>query len=115
MPVHDVYKKDAKTVHQDVLVKQALSRMIKGDFKSFIVVDGADAIVGVISIADIAAATVPIELQESVSLAQSMTKTGFFKQGCEEVAAMPVKDIMRKEFVTVHPDADIMEIAAAFL
>ncbi|HWZ65961.1 MAG TPA: CBS domain-containing protein [Patescibacteria group bacterium] len=115
MPVHDVYKKDAKTIHEGATAKEALSQMIKGDFNSFIVVDKEEMIVGVISVADIAAATVPIELQEHVNLAQSMVKPGFFEQGCQDAAIMLVKDIMRKEFIAVHPDADIMHIAAAFL
>src|SRR5258708_2762259 len=98
--VTDIYRRSASMIHEDLLLKDALQMMIEKSFNALIVVDGHNQLVGILSSQDIAAATVPTEMQDNVTLAQAMFKAGFFEEQCREIGKKKVKDVMRTNYVT---------------
>lgn len=113
--VKDIYRKSVIVISEDLTLKEALQMMVEKSFNALIVVDGYNHLRGVLSTQDIAAATIPSEMQYNVSLAQAMFKPGFFEEMCQKMGQRKVKEVMRTNYVTAHPDTNIMEVAADFL
>ena len=113
--VKDIYRKSVIVISEDLTLKEALQMMVEKSFNALIVVDGHNHLQGVLSTQDIAAATIPSEMQYNVSLAQAMFKPGFFEEMCQAIGKRKVKDVMRTNYVTANPDTNIMEVAADFL
>lgn len=111
----DIYRKVVQTVRPDTPVREAVNIMAKHGLNSLLVTNGDNTVAGVVTVVSLAAATVPLELQESAALAEAMTTPGYFEDSCKELANKPVSEYMESGIRTLPPDADIMEIAAIFL
>lgn len=113
--VASIYMRQPTTVDENTLVSDVIKLMYDNHFNSVSVINAQQQLVGVLSMQDIAAATVPSEFQDNPHMAAAMYKPNFFEEMCQSIHQKQVKDLMRKEFVTVTPDANIMEITAEFL
>lgn len=113
--VKDIYRKIVVVISEDLTLKEALQMMVEKSFNALIVVDSRNNLQGVLSTQDIAAATVPYEMQYNISLAQAMFKPGFFEEMCQKIGKMKVREVMRTNCVTATLDTNIMEVAADFL
>lgn len=115
MLISDIYHRRAKTISANVTVKEALQEFINDKINGLIVVDGNRKVIGVLSIQDIAAATLPWQFRKNINMAAAMYRKGFFHELCAEIADDPVKKHMRKNFVSVSLEDNIMAVIADFL
>ena len=115
MLVKDIYHPHPRTIKEDTTIKNALSLLIKNEYNSFIVVDKNEKVVGVLSLQDIAGATVPDEFKDNIQMASAMYRMGYFSERSQEIKDKKVKDIMRRNFVWVDLETNIMAITADFL
>lgn len=128
MLIEEIYHKDPLCVSQDMKVVDAVKELLHHKFNALLVVNsstgstsslqassGQKKLVGVLSLQDIAAATVPEEFRENIFMAHAMYRRGFFAERVKEIKNKPVKEIMRTDFVTVRLDTNIMAVTADFL
>lgn len=115
MQIAKVYQNITRTINENITVLEALSKLMENPFNSLIVASNDEKVVGIISIQDIAGATVPEQFQENINMADAMYKEGFFKEICQVVKNKLVSEVMRKNILTVTPDTHIMVIMADFL
>jgi predicted transcriptional regulator len=107
--------KPANTIRIDRSVVDALKKMSAEDCNSLCVLDVEGRLSGIITLQDIAGGTVPIEFVENSSMGEAMYKEGFFTEQSKALANKPIKNIMRKEFITATPETNILTITADFL
>lgn len=107
--------KPAHTILADRSVKDALKKMVQEDCNSICVLSETGDLLGIISIQDIAGATVPAEFQENVNISEALHKEGFFEEMCRSLEDKPVTELMRSTYMAVSPETNIMTITADFL
>jgi predicted transcriptional regulator len=115
MLISELYHPDVTTINQDQTVEQAVQGIIKSDHNGYIVLDSKEKVVGVLSLQDIAAATIPKEFQSNPNLPLAMYKKGFFQEQCQAIKTVKVKEIMRKNFTQVSLTTNILAVTADFL
>jgi DeoR family transcriptional regulator, catabolite repression regulator len=115
MLISDVYHKEPSTIHQDKTVAEAVIMLLKEKFNGLVVVDNDKNVTGILSLQDIAGAVVPQEFEDNVNMASAMYKQGFFEQMCKEVQHKKISDIMRKDFIKVSLEDNILAVTADFL
>jgi predicted transcriptional regulator len=116
MLIKQIYhKKNPIAIHQNSSINDALNILADKAINGLVVKDDAEKVVGVISIQDIAAATVPHQFQENVQMAGAMLKEGFFLEMVKDIAKWPVSKIMRSDFIRVTPEDHVIEVMADFL
>jgi len=114
MSVRDIYTKHPYKVHENITIKEVLTKLLEKEFNGVLIVNDADELVGMVGLQDILAAIVPVEFRDNLNLADAMHKPDFFKELCSKVKNKKVKEIMQTKFSTVDPDASIMKVAADF-
>lgn len=115
MLIGDIYHPNPITISNRFTVKDALKLCIQKKVNGLVVLNEKDKVVGVVSIQDIAAATVPHEFQNNIGMAAAMYKRGFFHEMCQQLQDKPVTTVMRKKFETVNLRDNILAITAEFL
>lgn len=115
MLLKDIYNENPRTINSKTLIKDALTRMVTDRLNGYLVVDENGKLKGILSLQDIAAATVPKQFQQNTNMAAAMYREGMFKEACLAIANKPVSSIMRKKFVTASLDTNVMVVAADFL
>lgn len=80
-----------------------------------VVINGQNQVKGIVSLQDIAAATIPRQFRHNIRMAAAMYRPGFFTEMCQQLKDKPVSSVMRREFVTVSLDDNIMAVTADFL
>jgi CBS domain-containing protein len=115
MLISEIYHPHPKTLPQTATVFEALQKLIKDRVNALVILNKNEKVVGVLSLQDIAAATVPRQFRKNIRMAAAMYKQGFFTDMCQQIKELPVSDIMRKEFVAVELDDNIMAVTADFL
>lgn len=115
MFIKQIYHPHPKIIHEDATVKDVVVELLKDEINGLVVLNNHSEVIGVISMQDIAGATIPDEFRKNIAMAQAMYKQGYFQEMCEKIADMPVKKFMRTEFVTVDFDTNIMAVTADFL
>lgn len=113
--ISDIYHKHPKTIGPDTTIARAVKLMIDLDVNGFVVISKGDRVVGVLSIQDIAAATIPRQFRENLGMAAGMYRKGFFHEMSQEIRSQPVKTVMRRNFVKVNLHTNIMAVTADFL
>ncbi|MEI7512389.1 MAG: CBS domain-containing protein [Candidatus Uhrbacteria bacterium] len=115
MIIRDVYHPRVETVLESQSIEAVLKHMVRHSFNGFVVINDHKKAVGVISIQDIAAAVVPHQFQDNVSMASAMYRKGFFHQECIRVKHLKAKDVMRTDYISVDLKTSIMAVASDFL
>ena len=115
MSIKYLYRPNPITIDKNATVRDALREMIERGSNGLIVTTHENKVVGIICLQDIAAAVLPVEMKENISLAQAMYKEGYFEEAAKELAEKKVTEIARTDYKTVAPNASIFEIAAEFL
>jgi predicted transcriptional regulator len=115
MLVAEIYNKHPKTVEENATVKEVIAELLKDDVNGSIVLNSHGHVTGIISLQDIAAATVPTEMREHSAFATALFKEGLFTEMSQEIAGEPVKTLMRKNFMKVNLQTNILEITVDFL
>lgn len=115
MLIQSIYHKNPITISEDTTVGEAIGLLSDHKFNGLLVLDNNKQVVGVLSLQDIAAATIPYEMRQHLNLAAAMFKPGYFNEASNELKNQKVKSIMRKDFIKVTPQSSIMEIMADFL
>lgn len=114
MIVEEIYHKGLISAKPEMKVKDALHLMDEKDIGGLPVLDG-EKLVGILSLQDIAAKTVPDEFKDNPELALAMNSATFFKEMCDNVASMKVKEVMRTGFLKVNLKTNIMAVMTDFL
>ncbi len=115
MLISDIYHPHPKTIYDKRTVVDALKELIENEVNGLIVLGDDKQVVGVLSLQDIAAATVPPQFRKNIGMAAAMYRKGFFSEMCQAIKDKPVKEIMRKDFVQVSLEDNIMAVTADFL
>lgn len=115
MLIKDIYHPHIRTIGADKTIKEAVTELISTKYNAFIVVDKSNKVVGVLSLQDIAGATVPPEFKDNIAMASAMYRQGFFHEMCKKIENLSVRDIMRTNFISVSLSDNIMAITADFL
>lgn len=115
MLIAEIYHKEVTTIHENEGVADALKELLDHRFNGLVVVDDKEKVTGVLALQDIAAATVPRQFHDNVHMAAAMYRKGFFSENAQRVKKMKVKDVMRKQFMIVDLDDNIMAVTAEFL
>lgn len=115
MYIAEIMHTNPKTIKQDVSIEEAIKELLTDAFNGFVVFDENDKFVGILSLQDIAAATVPEQFRNNIGMANAMYRHGFFKERCLEIKNKKVKDVMRKDALKVDLSTNIMAITADFL
>jgi len=114
MLISEIYHPHPKTLPATATILEAIQELMKDDINALVVVSNKK-VVGVLSLQDIAAATVPRQFRKNIRMAAAMYKPGFFTEMCQSLKDEPISQIMRKEFVSVDLEDNIMAITADFL
>lgn len=115
MLISEIYHTHPKTILGTTTVEEAVDVLMADEVNALIVVDTNEKILGVISLQDIAAHTIPRQFRKNIRMAAAMYKKGFFTEMCQELRGLPVTDVMRKEFTSVDLHDNIMAVTADFL
>ena len=115
MLISEIYHPHAKTIDQTATILEALKLLVKDRVNALVVMDKKEKVVGILSLQDVAAATVPAQFRRNIRMAAAMYKRGFFTEMCQHIKDQSVSDIMRKDFVKVELDDNIMAVTADFL
>lgn len=117
MLIKEIYHKDPVTILSDLTVRESLKVIVNKKINGLIVLDAKNhkKVVGVLSVQDIAAATVPRQFRKNLGIAAALYKKGFFHEMCAEIQDQPVTKIMRKDFEWVSLEDHIMSVTAEFL
>jgi CBS domain-containing protein len=113
--IKDIYHKHPKTISSETTVVEAVELLIKERVNGLVVVDKDGRVKGIVSLQDIAAATIPRQFKQNIKMAAAMYKVGFFTEMCQQIKNKPVTAVMRKEFVSVTVKDNIMAVTADFL
>lgn len=115
MLISEIYHPNPTTFPDSGTVKEALQILVTKRINALIVVNSSNTVVGVLSLPDIASATIPPQFRKNIRMAAAMYKKGFFTQMCQEIQNISVKKIMRKNYVSVSLHDNIMAVTADFL
>lgn len=115
MLISEIYHKHARTFPLTATILEAVEELVKDEINGLIILNEKEKVVGVLSLQDIAAATIPRQFKKNIRMAAAMYKRGFFTEMCQEIKDKPVSSIMRKEFVSVNLHDNIMAVTADFL
>ncbi len=114
MLIEELYHQNPITLTPEQTVADALRTMEEKNVNGFLVLKDKK-VVGVLSLQDIAAATVPYQFQKNYHMAMAMYRRGFFHEQAAAIKDLTVKKIMRRDFVTVNLKTNIMTIMSDFL
>lgn len=115
MLIHEIYHKHPKTLQVTATVLEAVEDLLHDEVNALIIVDAQKKVKGVVSLQDIAAATIPRQFRKNIRMAAAMYKRGFFSEMCQEIKNHSVTEVMRREFVSVSLEDNIMAVIADFL
>jgi predicted transcriptional regulator len=115
MLISEIYHKHPKTLSAKTTIGESLEHFVKDRVNAFIILDDKHKVIGVLSLQDVAAATVQRQFRKNVRMAAAMYKRGFFTEMCQQLKDELVTTVMRKEFVTVDLNDNIMAVTADFL
>lgn len=115
MLISEIYHKRPKTISVTATVKAAVEELLQDEINALVVLDEKQRVVGVLSLQDIAAATIPRQFRKNIRMAAAMYKRGFFTEMCQQLKDRPVTEVMRREFISVQLDDNIMVVTADFL
>ena len=94
---------------------EALETFVRERINALVILNDKQKVVGVLSLQDIASATVPQQFRKNIRMAAAMYKMGFFTELGHAIKDIPVRSIMRKNFVKVSLSDNIMAVTADFL
>ncbi len=115
MLISEIFHTNPKTLKATATIKQAVDELMKDEINALVVVNDQHKVVGILSLQDIAAATIPRQFRKNIRMAAAMYKQGFFTEMCQQLKDKPVTEVMRKEFISVDLDDNIMAVTADFL
>lgn len=115
MLIKELFKKNPKTILTSATISEVVDQLLDEHINGLIVVNEAGVVKGVVSVQDIAAATIPRQFKDNIRMAAAMYKQGFFTDMCQSLMHKPVSTVMRKEFVAVSLEDNIMAVTADFL
>ena len=115
MLIHEIYHKEPVTIREDVTIRDALNTILHKRINGLVVTDKNGTVVGVLAIQDIAGATIPRQFKKNIHMAAAMYRKGFFSESCVAIQDEPVSKYMRKNFVSVNLQDNIMAVTADFL
>ncbi len=92
-----------------------MKELVEHRVNGLVVINGQKQVKGIVSLQDIAAATIPRQFRHNIRMAAAMYRPGFFTEMCQQLKDKPVSSVMRREFVTVSLDDNIMAVTADFL
>jgi predicted transcriptional regulator len=113
--IKELYHPHPKTVLTTATVGEVIKILVHDRVNGLVVVDQHQKVKGVVSLQDIAGATVPTQFRKNVRMAAAMYRVGFFAEICLQLKTKPVTSVMRKEFISVTLDDNIMAVTADFL
>jgi predicted transcriptional regulator len=115
MRIKHLYHSARCTLRPDMTVKEALVAMHEGHSNGSVVLDDSGKIVGILTIQDLAGAVVPPEYSDDSKLAAALYREGYVEEQIQAIATRPIAQIMRREFVTVEVEDNLLAIMADFL
>ena len=115
MLISDIYHPNPKVISHTATVKEALKYLVDDNINGLIVLNEKKKVVGVLALQDIAGVTVPRQFRKNIAMASAMYRKGFFSQECAKVADKKITEVMRKDFIFVGLDENIMAVTADFL
>lgn len=115
MRIKHLYHSARCTLRPDMTVKEALVAMHEGHSNGSVVLDDSGTIVGILTIQDLAGAVVPPEFSSDSKLAAALYREGYVEEQIQAIATRPIAQIMRREFVTVEVEDNLLAIMADFL
>lgn len=114
MLISQIYHPRPMTISPQATIRECIVRLHEEGVNGLVVMDG-DTMVGVISVQDIVGALVPEEFEQNVQMAMAMYKPHFFHESCESLSQQPVQSVMRKDFLKVDLETNILAVMADFL
>jgi predicted transcriptional regulator len=115
MLISEICHTEVTTILQDQTIGEAVAGIMSSEHNGYIVINTQKKVVGVLSLQDIAAATIPQEFRDNPSLPLAMYKKGFFQEQCLLVKDKRVKEIMRTNYIQVTMTTNILAVTADFL
>jgi len=115
MLISEVYHHRPVTIKKDATAREALWKLLDKKINGLVVVDDKKRVLGILSLQDIAAATVPRQFRKNIAMAAAMYRKGFFSEQSKSIQDKLVSEIMRKDFVSVSLHENIMAVTADFL
>ena len=115
MLISEIYHSHPRTLPVGATIYQAVQELMKDEVNALVIVDDHHQPVGVLSLPDVAAATIPRQFRQNVQMAAAMYRRGFFTEICQQLKDNPVMELMRRSFLTVSRHDNIMTVTADFL
>lgn len=115
MLISEIFHKNPKVLADSATIGQAVEGFFKDKVNAYIILNSKNKVVGVLSLQDVAAATIPAQFRKNVRMAAAMYKQGFFTEMCQQLKNQLVTTVMRKEFISVTLSDNIMAVTADFL
>jgi acetoin utilization protein AcuB len=115
MLISEIYHPHPKTMKDSSTVVEAIDELMRDEVNALVVVNKKDKVVGILSLQDIAGATVPRQFRKNIRMAAAMYKRGFFTEMCQALKDKPITEVMRTDFIAVDLHDNIMAVTADFL
>lgn len=101
-------------INENEMVRKAMSMLLHHRCNGLLVVNDSGKLTGVISVQDFAGATVPKQYRDNIFMVSAMYRQVFFAERVVELKDDKVKSVMRRDFVRVTKDTNIMAITTDF-
>ncbi len=115
MLISQIYHNNPATINESASIKEAVDFLVHHKYNALIVTGENGEVSGVLSLQDIAGAVVPDGFEANVNMANAMYKHGFFDEMCQKIVNNTVKEVMRKDYISVTLEDNILAITADFL
>ncbi|NTV31218.1 CBS domain-containing protein [candidate division WWE3 bacterium] len=115
MLISEIYHPYPKTMSGDAHISDAIAELMKDEVNALVILNDNGKVIGVLSLQDIAAATVPRQFRENIRMAAAMYKPGFFTEMCNQLKDVKISKVMRHEYISVGFNDNIMAVTADFL
>lgn len=110
-----LYSKARCTLRPSMTVKEALVAMDAGNSNGAVVLDDKGSVIGILTIQDLAGAVVPPEYVDDSKMAAALYVEWYVEEQIKALADRPIDSIMRRNFVTVDADDNVLAVMVDFL
>lgn len=115
MRIKHLYHQARCTLRPEMSVREALLALHAGHSNGSVVLDDQGKIVGIFTIQDIAGAIVPPEYSGESKLAAALYVEWYVEEQLHVLADREIREIMRRDFVVVEAEDNLLAIMADFL
>jgi CBS domain-containing protein len=111
MKAKDIMIRSFITIQADATIRELVNLINDHKIDSICVVEGANTLVGVVTIFELYQALLPDYVKMKDSLAH-MISEGYFEKMCKKIQDQPVRSIMRTDLIRIKEEDNLISVLA---